>query len=442
MDCGRVQKVRWSDVRQQMMAVNPEIASCVDAVDKRVLREDLFITQYGYGELMVDRGRFLTPCQDHSCSGCQTLSKRVSYSCIPFAILLERSVEVFLECGLTSDNYADRPPEDDFRLVPLRLLGQGEMFGVFELLDCILSSRSIRPPWSVSAGSRSVWIVAPMGDERMHNSIKRKTGVRWAERSSPHWQLVRALGGSNWHTKVLMFPDLILKAVAGSPALRRLLLEAGWKQSTNLRHIPYSDANLQTSFLRQYIKTPLGELYQYTTIRHILDIATGSVPAFQPAARAKIPGGPFLEVEAALHEMLRGIAKDYQPVVLQPGHLSEEGDVGYYSFRCPSVPGPKLPRVANYADIPGTIHEVLKSFRKDSDVPLDFGKTTFFARTGDYSVEDHSEYLPIDELFPPNAEKSRNHKEVYLNSPFFVAGARIVRSRVPSDRAFSKAAFA
>jgi hypothetical protein len=442
VSCGCVSKVRWTEVKEQVMAVNKGLGSYLDEIDGQLSKADLYVARYDYGKLMVNRGRFSTPCDVDPCEECKALSSSVGYSCIPFALLLERCVEVFLDYGM--EEYCDNghPPEEELRLVPLRLLGAGEVFGVFELLDSVLNGRIVQPPWSVSAGTRSVWIVAPMGDERIHNSIRKKTGVRWGERTRPHWKLIAALERSTWQVSVLIFPDWILKAAAESTALRLFLLETGWKQSTNLRQSSLSDANLQTSFLKQYIKAPLGELYQYATIRHILDIATGVAPAFQPAARAKIPGGPFSEVEAKLRDMLKDIAKNYQPIVLQPGHLSQAGDVGYYSFRCPSVPGPKLPKVTNYADIPGTVHEVLKFLRKNPDLPLDFGKTTFFARSGDYSVENHADYLPMDEFFSPKPEKLKAHGEVYLNSPFFVAGARIVRAGVPIDRVFSKAASA
>jgi hypothetical protein len=440
MDCGRVLKVRWNDVRDQIRSVNPLLATGIDEVATELSEKDLYVARYGYGRLMVDKGHFSSPCGDRSCGSCQDLRKHVSYSCIPFAVLLEKCVEVFVDHG-AGPNDEGQVGTEDLRLVPLRLLAEGEMFGVFELLDSILDTRSMPPPWSISAGARSIWIVAPMGDERIHNWIRRKTGVRWVERS-PHWKLVEALDGCKWQVGVLIFPDWIVKAVASSMSLRRLLLETGWRQSSNLRHSSLNDAALQKDFLKQNIKAPLGELYQYATIRHLLDIATGVAPAFQPATQARIMAGPFVDVEVILHGVLKGISRDYHPVVLQPGHLLEEGDVGYYSFRCPSVPGPRLPKVANYADIPGTVHEVLKYFRKNPDVSLDIDKTTFFARSGEYSIDEHVDYLPMAEFFPSNSAKDKSHRSVYLNSPFFVSGARIVRSGSKDKNAISKVASA
>lgn len=194
---------------------------------------------------------------------------------------------------------------------------------------------------------------------------------------------------------------------------------------------------MRLSYDKSSPKTPQGELHHYSTVRHLLDIASGSAPAFQPTHRSRIDAGPFTQLQGSLCGLLALAKKDdYFPLILGPAHLEHEGEVGYYSLRCPSVPGPKPPEASNYADIPGSISDAIDEFREEPSVNLDFERTTFFARTGDFSMdakpaEGKSSRLPVEELVPAPQGK------VFLNSTFFVSGARVVRRNGKAARGAS-----
>lgn len=412
-DCGKVRPVQWAEVRDEVLSLNPQLGQPLDEMMAQFGETRLHAASYSYGELLVDRGTFRPPCTQPRCENCADLAGQTGASRIPLALILEHAAEVFVDSSPGAEG-------NELRTTPLRLLGAGEIFGVFEILDSILGSPTAAPAWSVSSGARSVFVIAPLGDERVSQYIRRNMGARWAERTNPHWELVRAVSKGGWTARVLVFPRAVTEAIRSWPGLYRVLLEIGWQQSTNLRNRAGSEAYLRASFAKFFGKIPLGDLHHFATVRHLLDIASGAAPAFQPAGRADRAAGPFDAAGLALKEVLKTIKKDYEPVILQPGHLSREGDLGYYSFRCPSVPGPPPPRLASYADVPGSVSDSLRLFDGEPHVMLDFDRTTFFARSGEFSLDADRESVPLRELLPDSSR-------AYLNSPFFVAGVRIVR---------------
>jgi len=125
----------------------------------------------------VNRGTFETPCADPACATCSALRADCSYSHIPLAVVLGRSVEVFLDAPTSMDAAGDAAGA-----VPLRVLSEGDLFGVFETLHSLLGEGEARPPWSVSSGSRSIWIIAPLGDRRITEALTARCGchVDWS----------------------------------------------------------------------------------------------------------------------------------------------------------------------------------------------------------------------------------------------------------------------
>src|SRR4051812_32142024 len=103
-----IQKVRWDEVRQSVVATNQELARALDALlasrrfQQPGAEPELFVAEYGYADLMVDRGDFRPPCyRKHPglewCEVCKPLMSAVQYSAIPLGLCLNRTVEVFLE---------------------------------------------------------------------------------------------------------------------------------------------------------------------------------------------------------------------------------------------------------------------------------------------------------------------------------------------------------
>jgi hypothetical protein len=335
------------------------------------------------------------------------------------------------------------------KTVPLRILDSGELFGVFETLDYILGATQQPPQYSVSAGARSVWVLAPLGDNRLPRLLRETAGVDvdW-DKNESHWSLIQKVAKehSKWKVSTIIFAEpfirLLKSSQGGDFTLRQMILEAGWKQSSALRHSAAKNAQLRAWFLDGPAKTipmPFGELYQFATICHLLSIAEGDYPAYQALGISKQALGPFTAFEGLLNEALSALkikvpsAPRYYPIVMQPGHLTDTHSTGYYSFRCPSLLGSNIPDIANFSDTPGPISKTIQSLcESKSGFSIDLQKTHFYSQAGRFDLNRPDSKFPWKELYshlPEGAPVSR--KNLFTDSPFMVAGVRLVRASQP-----------
>ena len=276
----KTRRVFWSEIEVRVSKLlSAELCASLSDLLHRNKNCELFITQYPYGQLVVDRGAFHTPCNSEYCPNCTALKKSLhqdpSYTPVPLSLILEGSAEVFMEY----------PQEDGSpRYAPLQIMRKAEFFGVFESLDRLLHAPTIRPAWSVSSGARSIWIIAPTGDSRLAKELGKLLGTKisWNPDRHAHWKLVEAVVRQRheWNTEVLVFSMALGDAIKKIQPLFNRLLSLGWTQSTRLRHIAIEDADLRESVHRalKAYSTPQGELFQYVTVRHLLDVAKGGVP--------------------------------------------------------------------------------------------------------------------------------------------------------------------
>jgi hypothetical protein len=430
-DC-KTSQIPWSKIRARIATAVPAsvFAALNDLMSKPGV-PDLFVASYAYGSLIVDNGEFRLPCQAF-CPNCASLRREIcenkSSIPIPLAGILDGCVEIFLE-----------HPELDgaSRQAPLQILRRSEMFGVFEALDGLLETPMSKPAWSISSGARSIWIIAPTGDARLSKELSKllQKNINWNPDRHPHWKLVEAVvrNKHEWNTQLIVFSKKTVEAIKHCPSLFTALLQIGWKQSTRLRHLAVEDASLRSSLHRalQTYKVPQGELFQYVTIRHLLDLASGFASAYRVSAGTEEDAGPFKEFGNHLQAALDHMHLDYQPVVMQPGHLEKNGDVGYYSLRCPSVPGPRPHKFKeSLAEVAGSYRDMLLEIQGGSSRALTDENLRFFVRPtrDDKNMPAgvlSSLEIPLSD-FHQNRKMSKR-KDIYLASPFFLAVARVTR---------------
>jgi hypothetical protein len=302
----------------------------------------------------------------------------VQYSHIPLALLIEKQVEVFID--YPSD-------ENGFRFAPLRVINPGELFGVFEVLDHLIGTPAIKPSWSVSSGSRSVWIVAPLGNMDQTDELSNLAGadVNWDAEDDPQWKLIQqcALAQKDeWHTEVVVFPRALFESIDRSSRFFSELLSTGWKQSSTLRHSSLDNTDLREAVNRAMRKSALpgGEMHHYNAVRHFLNIITSAMPAYQSCHVIDQPAGPFTPfcdlLKKALLEMDR--SRKYHPLVMQPRHLAA-GEAGFYSCRCPSLPGSRPERPDTYLRLTEAYRDVINSIKGDYTALINNRTISLFA---------------------------------------------------------------
>jgi hypothetical protein len=420
-------QISWPEVREKLTRFPQVFREALDSLLTRADSKNFHVTSYPYGQLVVENGQFKSPCDPRHCAACRELLASASYSDVPLAAVLQGYCEIFVE----SSNR-----EEGQHVVPLKLLESNDIFGVFETLDRLLNSPTGRSPWCVSSGARSIWIISPLGDARLPELLSEliEEDVDWTE-TDPHWKLVESVTRTKhpWSSEVLIFPQSVIKMVRKSSQLFSFLLELGWRQSRRLRDASTEDADLLRAVNQIFRKTkvPQGELYHYRTIRHFQELIRGVIPAFQ-SSNCTSPAGPFQPFTELLKKVARQTKSSVNPVVLQPGHLQNDGDVGYYSFRCPSVPG-HLPACAfAFSEIAEAYRDILLRLKREHPNSFGSGDTQFFVRPTPKIKVPHglksARDLPAGDFYAVDNSNSRLDG-LYMNSPFLVAGVRIRRAQ-------------
>lgn len=419
----------WDDVASVVRARNARLADAIDQLasgskqSKRVSAQrvrqgkatndlSLFKVSYPYGHLMVNEGTFVPPCLAHSnenhtaslCSDCAELAESVGYSPIPLTLVLQNSAEVFLPTPSLST-------ERGTETIPLRLLNAGEMFGVFEVLDVFSRDTqvtSFSPPWSVSAGARSVHILAPLGAQGLRNRIigmlsepDRQMAPRGWEygMAKDHWIFIQLLAGvadPNWKTTVLIFPtNVVMPNGHSEPGEFRkdLYIELGriaWTQSQNLREAAVEEYDHLSAYVRGIEhfgeRPPLDR-----TVRFLIKMARGEALGSSPDLDET--SGPFLPILEFLGQHKNDIygpntALQSFPFILTPGYINpgkSERSYAYFSLTKSQFQGHPIRKT--YADDLQDIKDRLRSLNDDPDThlrslvePLDEHRTMCFAQ--------------------------------------------------------------
>jgi hypothetical protein len=433
MACAHVKSVSFAEIEARLQERNPSLVEALATI-------------FVESAAIVERGHFRTPCRNADCSECANLLADCSYSHIPLAVILRKSVEVCIDAALHTSSDSEH---EGTAAVPLRILGEGDLFGVFETLHGLLHENDERPPWSVSSGARSIWIVAPLKDKRIPELFSSRCGcqVDWM-RDQSHWRLVQeAMAREGWQSEVLFIGrgviDRVMGHQSGTDKLFELILATGWRQSAALRNSATIEASLRQRYLdgpANSVSSIFGDMYLFATVCHLFAISRGDAPAFEPAATARHDLGPFAEFERGLHQVLKAIKREehpgngrseaHYPVVLQPVHLNASGQRGFYSFRCPSLPGLKLPRVASYAEVPTPVKSTVEKLASVNSNAIDLKQTSYFTQAGRFDLRKPESGFRWEEFLGhvSAAKELYKRERLFLDSQFLVSGVRIVRS--------------
>lgn len=384
MDCGNVTRVSWSEVRSRVRHLNGRLAAAIDAVAGASPEQTLLAVQYPYGARIASDGRLATPCDESAaegeCTCCSDLRADIeragAASALPVSLLLENFAEVYTE-------HADKALRDEKRVIPLNLLRPGDLFGVFETSDRLIN----RPPWSlwkVSSGARSVRILANLTSDKHKQQIDRALGTQGARATQGDWALIAHVNSHEadpWKTTVLVLPTPWLNQPK-SGALKEFVLAVAWEQSEGLRKQTFEHFVAPRVVLNC---KQVDQRYYHATLRHLVAVAEGSMPAFTPVVRGGYEAGPFLAFQRFILEENIGEniqrSPAYFPALLQPTLLRTSGAVGYYSVTCPTLlypfHGPAPVKRAKIDFLEG-VQSGLRGFVRDDDV-LDYWKTRFIA---------------------------------------------------------------
>lgn len=459
MSSHTIERLTWESAHNRVETVNPKLAELLTRKSRRLTKKQkcLFSARYPYGSMLVRKGHFCLPdSTPHDATRAECESS-VGYSRIPLALVINNCVEVYVERHFNPLNLEAGEHRSTI-VVPLRILKKGELFGVFEVVDVLtFPPPSPSVPWEVSSGARTVHLLAPFADEKKIDAINVELGTSLSKNDikEDSWRLLRSVASRTspqWHAEVLLFPkQWIMGDDVDSRCFREHLYRLAWEQSINLRDAGVAESQVSEVILslRNTIRN-LGQialLHIPPNLRHLVAIGMGTAIAFEPLAPhlklKRYELGPFGECqEFLLNHKYKGETKSFQscPVILQPCHLRNSGDVGYYSISRPSLFGPPLewkrsllagfvlPFAAVISKIMRSKDPAIAAFRDHTT--LDWCNLIVF---GD-GVKKHFKRRPSDPLCEILKDRIELHQELLsLNTapvqktPFSTACVKLVR---------------
>lgn len=270
--------VTWNEVGKSVRAVNAELADIIDDISPGDL--PLIKVSYPFGADIVDRGQLMLPNGRSLVPATETVfAEDLNYCPIPLGALLNRASEVYLDL----QNY----------VAPLNFLSPGQLFGVFEVLNMFVNQFQLAF-WSVASGAKSIFMLPKITRMDSHQRLSREFSVsRHPPQSLPEQHAIfagiaAATGkAANWFSEVVLFTDAWMQAAktkVGWQQLRRYLSDVGWQQTS------YARDQLMFGLLWQTFSRVLNEsrlkprAYLADTVKYLVRIPIGTVPAFRPAA--------------------------------------------------------------------------------------------------------------------------------------------------------------
>lgn len=335
LDKGRMQAVQWRDVREDVAQHNARLCQLIDQLDP----DDeylLYKVSYPYGELIFERGKIKVPLESGEFVALsdprldKTIADDLSYSPVPIGYIAHNACEVYLE------------PID--RIVPLTYFTPGALMGLWETLDPP-SLQVVGQSWNVSAGVRSTFMLPKITDVASHNRLRRtfKIASYTPQSLAEHWQLFKEISQHesfpvDWSMSIIYFSRKWIEKRQKDPAWYELYLycyETAWVQSVKWRNKMYFERVWEMFAIEVFDKNLKPNLYIMNTAKHLVYIASGTMPGFKVATDDI--SGPF----SALSQIYTDIygLKQYLPTIMQPAHLDSEQDkqIVYYSLQLPTL---------------------------------------------------------------------------------------------------------
>lgn len=310
---------------------------------------------YAYGDRVVSNGMFYLPNVLSAHTDKSAILEGFSSRKIPLAFIVDHHVEIFTydvsplaRCHVDSQN---KPSKESLEAAghtrPARMLQQGQLFGLFQLVDAWRGRNPEIEEYSLAAGEVSIYIGVPMKSTELRRALRSlKPDLRWQSYQAHSLLIQELLRSDPWRCTIVLIPDYLCEKARQSPILKNLIYEAHISQMTQDK----DDMN-ERPYLREINQT--AALAYHEQIAYLLGIARGQIPAMVPWQRAEtgLPLQPIID-QLTHHFSKRPTKKrveaTYCPYIVVPKLLAP-GERGYFSCRWNM--GPLAPRVTAFKQV-------------------------------------------------------------------------------------------
>ena len=355
-----IEKLFWKDIKDYITD-EPELVEIIDqlAHDNNY---PIFKVSYPFSAEIFKQGLFHLPDRKTGKTIAITdnripkdILEALNYSALPLGILSGNGgVEVFSEL------------ED--RVFSLAYFTSSLNLGIWETF-------AYPTPFTVTAGARSLFMLPKTMEAEGYKRLKQRFGVTTSLSNNvfDQWHIFKEIINHKkfhepWCCDIFFLTTPWLKGLKTDPKRRALysfLLERAWKHTEYSRNKVMLDM-VWESFSKVLTKDRIKpNTHIVDTLKHLIFVAMGALPAFSPAFDYKAaPIDGLLKVYLDDYEL-----KPYAPSLMQPRHFSitTAADPVYYSLQVPtyleSMPKYRSPNSAR-ADLSDLI-ELMDRFMQE-----------------------------------------------------------------------------
>lgn len=329
-------EVKWLDVCDRVRRINPRLADIIDEFGP-TKKHTFYKISYPYGTKIRDRGDFFIPNNEghfiplKSANTPISVKKTIGNEGTPIWMLLDKSCEIFVET-----------PEK--RSIPIKHFYPGAVLGVWEIMGQPKVSIRQDWSWSISAGARTLFMLASIGDAKSHHNLQQAYNLRINTPTTifDHSRLFSEIINKSdveWATEILLFNGEWLKPHPkniGWVKLKEYFSHVAWEQmlywGNNVNLNLCWEAFLAELAHRNYKAHP----YLLDTVKHLVSMGTSTIPGFRPVEDNEIVA-PTRLLEEAYSNIYQ---LKYAPLMMQPDFLIQKNETHniYYSLQYPTLP--------------------------------------------------------------------------------------------------------
>ena len=199
-------------------------------------------------------------------------------------------------------------------------------------------------PWQMSAGSRSVFCLAKLNDATGLSRLMKKYALRRFHVPSvqDQWYLFKNLidnvaDSTLWQADVLFFSPAWLDYLMHDPAWQPLyhyFLRNDWRNRFKNGHHFTEDLMWQNFLVLLNKKRLRCHAFHFQHLKHIMNMAFGAVPSFQPVVDESL-----LPLTALHNILVDEYGLRYMPTMMHANHYHNHArkGYGYYSINQPTL---------------------------------------------------------------------------------------------------------
>lgn len=429
-----LEQVFWEDVREEVLLLNPELAEICDEINPGK-KYPLIKLHYPWGSNIIEQGKLFLPTKDKGLVSIDSpevpefIRKQLNYCPIPLSLILERDNEVFVETNS--------------RVIPLNHLKPGEFFGIFEIMNKLNNTDTGSAIiWSVSAGSRSVFMLPKISEAGGHKRIQKEFNIKKDAPTSleQHYAIFkditsRVCSADRWHNTILIFTDSWFQNNKNAvwANFNKYLFKVCWIQMQLLRDAT-AFSLLWALFVEAINNRNLKPRpYLIDTIKYLVSVANGSGVAFKPLEdESSMPARVIQNAFTEIYQL-----PNYIPTLMHSCKLNENNKMIYYSLTFPTIldSTPDAKRLGSIVRDQREIQKLLETltntikYRNPIINPIKHVKYEFYHNDASITDQDgiqHSESIVENDSRFLDLDARFKDKVFCATSPFFRGCIRIL----------------